>query len=1270
MKHDNSNQNPWAGLSSYEDPAMSELKLKFCGRDNETREVARLIDDNFFMTLYGKSGIGKTSLLNAGVFPALRREQYTPLSLRLGMTDESSSFQDVITQAIGRAIEEIGGNVQIVNVMDEQADQDATDYLWRWFARRRFLSANGQITFPVLVFDQFEEVFRHKDSRRKTKVLLEQLNYLIDESHSIGGCVVDGEAYNYDFNFRFILSIREDDLYRLEDALDNCSLPALKHCRYRLRSLSEQGARDAILVPGEGLFEEEEKDLIVQTIFQITRNKDDNSISTNLLSLVYNRLYVESQKVGASVISFSLVDSFVKGNPFERFYNEATRGFSNKDKLYIEEHFVDSTGRRNSIPESDFLVHVKNGSKLIDGKNRILQRVSTSSDGDNSRIELIHDSFCEQLTLSKQNRLQRKRVVTNFLVLLIILLISYIVYLFVQLNDSNKQVKENLYRIYAEKISKMVDNGNVDLAKRLLCELLPENKDDTNKPWTIGSETALRKAFCKPPSYLEIQSTSPACFSPDGNSFVTSIVTGNIVVWDSKTMEIIWNIKGEHPGLASFSSNGDKILSRNNDTDILILDSKNGEILNTIICFTEDKEDGFIRSAKFNPQGKEIVTTGRYGDIRLWDSNSGKLIKTISNGMLNGNGVVYNKADYSPNGNYIAATAGGDNMITIWDVRTGDVVMKLKGHQGVINDFEYSSDGNFIVSAAGSYTWADSVNYIPTGIDNTVKLWNVITGECVKTFEHPEAVNCAIFASNNTIITTSQDGLARIWDINTGCCISTYEHKGKNESIRETPTAGYVVSNMEDVVCATMSPDGNTIITTTRDKIRKWHIIESDSLNESGNVLLDSHNVAIMCVDISQNGDTLLATCENGDIKLWNTFTKRSLFTIGNQRECRSASFVCNGKEILIHNADGTSTLFDGQTGKPIRSLLQDSTKKAVVSIASNRGTYVAFIDSIIRVWDIQKNIHIRDFPIEFSPTDVIFSPFGTVLATACKKDNTAFCRLWDLNNGEVWKDFKSQYRSINDIDFSPSGDSLLISSCPDYYSGEDFVSGNFKSVYQIWDVKKGRCVSSFKSNGRVVLTKFVDNTKIVSISEEKDFSRFVEMWDLKTGDCVGCVYEDARDVFYLESLDVFVFLLANGTIKAYEFPTYDFLITTLKRRNAIQPLTEEELIKYGLNENKYEISFLSKMTRTSKIIILPPLIMFVIFMFVYLIYGIKVFLNSKRIISFGAFVRRILFQILIFIIVSYLFNILSAITLLFVLYLIRKKWNCICYKDGKGTGH
>ena len=92
--------NPWAGLSSYQDPETSEVQLRFCGRDNESYDVTYLIDNNIFVTLYGKSGTGKSSLLNAGVFPRLRKERYLPLSIRLGMEARDISFKKCLINKI------------------------------------------------------------------------------------------------------------------------------------------------------------------------------------------------------------------------------------------------------------------------------------------------------------------------------------------------------------------------------------------------------------------------------------------------------------------------------------------------------------------------------------------------------------------------------------------------------------------------------------------------------------------------------------------------------------------------------------------------------------------------------------------------------------------------------------------------------------------------------------------------------------------------------------------------------------------------------------------------------------------------------------------------------------------------------------------------------------------------------------------------------------------------------------------------------------------
>ena len=269
------------------------------------------------------------------------------------------------------------------------------------------MNHEGHILFPVVVLDQFEEVLRSRP--KDVAVLLRQIYFLMDESHALSDREVDGKLYSYDFNFRFVVAIREDDLYRLEDCIDNNYLVNMKHGRYRLRHLTEEGIRDAILIPGGDLFLEKERDAIVDTIInEVDRNHEEGGVSTNLLSLVCSRLFIEAQQTGMSHITLEMVDKFVKGNPYEKFYRQATKGLSRRERLYIEQNLVDSDNRRDSVSVKDFDKHVKNADYLFEGEYRILQKVSSSSGG--VRVELIHDSFAEHLGALKKKREKTRKM--------------------------------------------------------------------------------------------------------------------------------------------------------------------------------------------------------------------------------------------------------------------------------------------------------------------------------------------------------------------------------------------------------------------------------------------------------------------------------------------------------------------------------------------------------------------------------------------------------------------------------------------------------------------------------------------------------------------------------------------------------------------------------------------------------------------------------------------------------------------------------------------
>ena len=392
--------NPWPGLAAYSDPLGSIYPCLFCGRDKESFEMTRLIDDNVLVTLYGRSGNGKSSLLNAGVFPLLRKMQYVPISIRLGTTSHYIAFQESIVNAIQRTIRE--DCREEVWAVDPVQDTEENNYLWAYFARHRFYAdaAHQRPVYPVIVFDQFEEVFRKRQDEAET--LLRQISYMMDRSHVVESRVLnDGTDYDYEYNFRFVISIREDDLFLLEDSIDNNYLQEMKQTRYRLHSISMEGAREVILKPAEKehLFAEEDKERIVDTIIDISKGTNE-SIGTNVLSLICNRIYAlyhekQDEKGG---ISYQFVEQFVSGNPLERFYLEATKNLSRKQRAYLEDNLVDDAERRGYVLRENFdEVFRENGKDLLSGPLRILQE-------SNERVELIHDSFCRVLLDQKARR--------------------------------------------------------------------------------------------------------------------------------------------------------------------------------------------------------------------------------------------------------------------------------------------------------------------------------------------------------------------------------------------------------------------------------------------------------------------------------------------------------------------------------------------------------------------------------------------------------------------------------------------------------------------------------------------------------------------------------------------------------------------------------------------------------------------------------------------------------------------------------------------------
>ena len=1105
--------NPWAGLASYEDPKTARQKLKFCGRDDDSYDLARLIMGNVFVTLYGKSGIGKTSLLNAGVFPELRQDQYSPDSLRLGIRDEEhpQSYQAMIIEAAER----IATKTNTINVIAEQKDPQAIDYLWNYFARHRFYDKNDEPTTPVFVFDQFEEVFRgHRD---EAEILLKQLDYLNDKDHALDRCEIDGQTYRYEQNYRFVVSIREDDLYLLEDSIDNCYLPALKRCRYRLRSLTEEGARDAILIPGKGLFNDDDKQTIADAIISKSRN-EDGSISTNIVSLLCSRIYVDFKKSGENHISPLLVDNFLKGNPFEKFYNEATRGFSDREKSYIEDNFVDSNGRRNSIPESNFLKHVPNGATLLEGDKRILQRTSTSSDGKNNRVELIHDSFCEPLSKQKEKREKRKRLYQLALVSLIaILSLSAIVYVW----SINQRMRTNESRVLAEKASALVDQGDSYLARLLALEAL-------NRPYTPEAEYALRQASNQNTAILRGHTgwVNSASFSPDGKYIVSASEDLTVRIWDVNTgLQVGVPLVG-HTSIvtsASFSPDGRYIVSTSFDKTVRIWDAQTGQQIGMPLV----GHTYWITSASFSPDGRYIVSTSSDSTARLWDAQTRQQVGE----PLKHHGEVAT-ASFSPDSRYIVTVSYGKAYI--WYVETGQQVGNtLETEDGYIKDATFSSDGKYIATA-----YSDSVIILDAKTRQQV-------GKYKK--DNYDRINTVTYSPNGNYIMTTGDNSVIIKD-----------------------TANYysseLIGHTDHIKSAYFSPDSRYIVTASDDlTVRLWdpfpkqcEEIQLNTDDWTDRALFSQNGRYIATATWSDIGSTVVRIFEvktgeqvGTDIKFDNT-TSESI----------SIAFSTDGKYIVLtcpyyeEHEEGyveyqDLLTFDIKTTQQVGDTLK---LYAYSTFLSPDGKYIvspSYVDSTITIWDAKTGQQVgKPLKQPYEVSNVFFSPDGRYIITTLY-DNTA--RILDAKTGQqVGESLVGHTDYISSATFSPDGRYIATAS--------------WDKTVRVWDAKTGRQIgntleghtervlsASFSPDGRYIVSSSGDNT--------------IRIWDTKTGrqvETLNCEYHitaifspDGRHIMSVDPI---------GTLKIWDFPPLQELIDSTRERFKNRPLTPEERKKYYLD--------------------------------------------------------------------------------------------------------
>ena len=274
---------------------------------------------------------------------------------------------------------------------------------------------------------------------------------------------------------------------------------------------------------------------------------------------------------------------------------------------------------------------------------------------------------------------------------------------------ANWKMMENQARAVAEKAMGNAEKDSY-LARMLAIEILPNDLNHPERPYTPEAEMALRKSACLNTAILK-GPTSPiesAAFSPDGKQIVSDFGDNTIRIWDAQTGKQIGNplVEGYNLDVRSvtFSPDGKLIVSFFfNDNTIRIWDAQTGKPLGDPI---EVKgHNSYVSSVAISPDGKRIVSASLDETIRIWDAQTGKPLGDPMEGHTN----TINSVAFSPDGQYIVS-ASGDNTIRIWDAQTGKQIDDpLEGHTSYVSSAVFSPDGERIVSASG---------------DNTIRIWD------------------------------------------------------------------------------------------------------------------------------------------------------------------------------------------------------------------------------------------------------------------------------------------------------------------------------------------------------------------------------------------------------------------------------------------------------------------------------------------------------------------------------------------------------------------
>jgi len=514
-----------------------------------------------------------------------------------------------------------------------------------------------------------------------------------------------------------------------------------------------------------------------------------------------------------------------------------------------------------------------------------------------------------------------------------------------------------------------------------------------------------------------------------------------IRIWDVSTGTVIRRLSGHTGWIRSlaFAPDGTLLASGSTDQTVRIWDAATGQLLATLSGHT-----GFIGGVAFSPDGTTLASASRDGSVRLWDVASGKEISGFSfrtaldpttNLRYWATGVTF-----SPDGKTLAV-GSTEGVVYLIDATSGQIIHQLRGHTNwiVIRGLAFSPDGKTLYSA---------------GLDATVRIWDVERGVQTATLDmhRLDIFSIALSPDGARLASVSdQEGRLVVWDL-------TQRRPDLNLRIG----LGLITSLV-------FSPDSEVLGSVGYNGIIQLRLLADDQVRQFTGSVTSVQSLAFL-----PNG-RLATITEQDTVRLIDFVQETTDDLPGMTGTPLCIAADPGGSVVAVGTSDGTVVLWDGSTGRLLRSLKTDLSTVILVALSHN-GEFVAAAgtpnDPRIEIWRVSDGQRVQTLSgMRNAITSIAFQPGGTLFA-ATGTDGTL--QMWNYRTGASERSIRAAPEDgwFTALAFSPDG-ALLATGAP-------------TGVMQFWNPTSGAEMARIEQEFGVLALAFSpDGTQLAAAGRD-----------------------------------------------------------------------------------------------------------------------------------------------------------------------------------------